>query len=233
MSKSILSFLGAFAILTSAAVQANASLQITSSVGGQPLTGSGITYVTFDSLPLGNAGGVDSGITVSFAPDAEVVAGAASGLYAAPVISNGNGANFGQVDGVDTTRYLTSGKDASPNIGAATILSFTSHQNYFGLLWGSVDDYNTLSFYDGATLVGSLTGADVAFPANGDQGVNGTVYANIISTLPFNKVVATSSEYAFEFDNVAYGVVPEASTIAVWSVLGLIGFAAFKKRNEK
>ena len=68
---------------------------------------------------------------------------------------------------------------------------------YFGLLWGSVDNYNTLSFYNGSTLIGTITGADITPTATGDQGVNGTFYVNLVSTTPFDRVVATSSQYAF------------------------------------
>ncbi len=46
-----------------------------------------------------------------------------------------------------------------------------SSYNYFGLYWGSIDDYNWLKFYDGDTLLGTITGLDViaAGTALGDQ----------------------------------------------------------------
>jgi hypothetical protein len=105
-------------------------------------------------------------------------------------------------------------------------------------LWGSVDDYNTLSFYNGANLVGSITGADVGPNTNGNQGINGTFYANIDSNLAFDSVVASSSNYAFEFDNVAYDsvpqqappppAVPEPSTLALFCA-GILGFAGLRR----
>ena len=58
-------------------------------------------------------------------------------------------------------------------------------------------------FYDGANLLFSYTGLDVDQLANGSQSAAGTLYVNIISDTAFNRVVASSTSYAFEFDNVA------------------------------
>ena len=38
--------------------------------------------------------------------------------------------------------------------------------NYFGLYWGSMDDYNTLTFYSGSNAILSITGADVITALN-------------------------------------------------------------------
>jgi len=207
---------------------ARATLIISAAVGSAP---TGANYVNFDSLPLGNSGGVSSGLGVSFTSgDGATVAGALANKYAAPYLSNSNGALFGDSNnGPDTTDYLSTG------IGSIT-LTFSTGQKYLGLLWGSVDDYNSLSFYDGATLVGSVTGTDVWPSANGNQGVNGTFYANINSDVAFDSVVASSTNYAFEFDNVAYdshdpGKVPEPSTLALLCA-GLLGFAALGRMNR-
>lgn len=192
---------------------AQAALMVNSSVGGAP---TGVTYVDFNLLPLGNAGGVSGGLTVSYSGTGQTVIGAQSGLYAAPFLSNNNGAVFGTAgNGADPTRYLSTG------IGTVTLL-LPGDMQYFGLLWGSVDNYNSLEFWDGALMVGSLTGTDVWAGANGDQGANGTFYVNINSTLAFDRVVAKSSQYAFEFDNVAYNptsTVPEPGTLALFGTL--------------
>lgn len=176
------------------------AIMINSSVGGAP---TGVSYVNFDDLSLGSGGGISAGpsgsVGVSFTSgDSKAVQGSASGLYAAPFLSGLNGSGFGNpAAGADTTTYLSTG------IGSVE-LTFSGLQQYFGLLWGSVDNYNTLSFYNGATLVDSVTGSQVIGIPNGDQGVNGTVYVNINTSSQFNRVVASSTQYAFEFDNVAY-----------------------------
>jgi hypothetical protein len=179
--------------------------------------------------------GPNGSAQVVLVPDALAVQGSAAGLYAAPYLSGGNGAGFGapdQPNGVDTTTYLTSGKDGSPNVGAKVELLFSGPQLYLGLLWGSVDAYNTLLFYNGNSLVDTVTGAMVLASPNGDQGINGTVYANINTTSAFNKVVFTSSQYAFEFDNVAYSAspVPDGGTTLILLGLAIGGMGLVRQR---
>lgn len=217
--------------LCAAATTASATAVLSGSVGGVPAGAD--NYENFDTLPLGGAGGVTpTGITVAFVTDAGAVQGASSGKYAAPFLSNGNGTLFGDAsDGADTTTYLTSGS-ADNNANAQVSLTFASPQRYFGLLWGSVDNYNTLDFFSGGVNVASFTGDDVSNSAGlgncsaGNQGALGTCYVNInFLTGSFDKVVAHSSLYAFEFDNVAFSTnpigVPEPGAAGIF-LLGLL-----------
>jgi hypothetical protein len=227
-------------VIASAALIASSALAspltVSGSVGGAP---TGVTLDNLDILPLGAAGGTTAtGIQVSFTPDAGAVQGSSSGHYAAPYLSGGNGTGFGlaggnQADGPDATTYLTAGGITN----ASVVLQLPGYQKYFGLLWGSVDDTNTLSFYDGATLVGSINGADVIGSPNGDQGVNGTVYVNVVSTIAFDRVVATSNDhYAFEFDNLAFNPnapvpAPEPITLSLFGA-GLAGLGLARRRRK-
>ena len=215
--------------LALAAQGAMASISFTGSVGGVPL--GGMTYDNLNSLALGNATQTSSsGVQVSFTGDGGVFLGSTS-TYAAPYLSSGQGALFGDANGPDASNYVSSG------IGSATLL-LPGPQSYLGFLWGSVDLYNTLSVYNGATLLQSFTGADLNPSANGDRGANGTYYVNITSTSLFDKVVATSTQYAFEIDNLAFNnggpgpsEVPEPATFVLFG-LGLAGLGLAARRRK-
>jgi hypothetical protein len=130
-------------------------------------------------------------------------------------------------DGLYATPYGDATNYLAVLGGGSEQIAFSGVKTSFGLYWGSVDTYNSLTFYDGNTSVATISGTDVAPPlaANGGQ----TDYASngyvLISALPqFDRVVAASSSNSFEFDNVVAGgtsAVPEPST---WAML-LLGFA--------
>jgi len=231
----------AFALGAASVSSASMAALISASVGGAPV-GAGM-YENFDNL-AGTGGLSAQGIMVSFSGTG---AGAialpdAPGYYAAPFLSGSNGTPFGDLhaNGRDETQYLTTG------IGEVTLQLAESHQ-YFGLLWGSVDDYNSLSFYSGTTLLFSITGHDVDALASGNKGADGTLYVNINSDTPFDRVIASSTSYGFEFDNVALSVnsiglpeigvvsdpnlVPEPGTLVLFGLGLLAGVVARHRRT--
>lgn len=221
-----------------------ASITVSANVGALP-SRSDINRLDFDLFDLGgdtqSTGPIGDGVAVSFSPDGQVVAGSVLGKYAAPWITTlqdnlFSGENYGEDGGPDKTKYLTSGIETGSTAPGAfhgsVTLTFANPQKYLGLLWGSVDTYNTLSFYDGSTFLGSITGNQLLASPKGDQGPDGTVYANINSDTAFTKVIATSSQYAFEFDNVAYAQrnVPDGgSTLALLG--GVITFLGAVRRK--
>ena len=232
MNKAIRFYAVTFALSATLVSSASTAALLNASVGGVPV-GAGV-YENFDNL-AGTGGLSAEGLTVTFSGTGAGTATLpdAPGQYASPFISGSNGTPFGnpQASGPDQTQYLTTG------IGQVS-LELNGYHQYFGLLWGSVDDYNTLSFYDGNTLLFNFTGLNVDGMANGNQGAAGTFYVNINSDTPFNKVVASSTGYAFEFDNVALAVNPvelpetvsEPGTLALLG-LGLLGGMAARRRQ--
>ncbi|QYE33276.1 PEPxxWA-CTERM sorting domain-containing protein (plasmid) [Polymorphobacter sp. PAMC 29334] len=135
-----------------------------------------------------------------------------SGQYAAPL--------------GDTTQYLTvlGGQIASLAISPAVkALSF---------YWGSIDNYNTVSFFSGSALVASFTGSQVpAAPADGSQGAptNNRRVSFGFDGAAIDRVSFASSSNSFELDTVA-GAVPEpASWVMLVAGFGLVGAAARRR----
>lgn len=108
--------------------------------------------------------------------------------------------------------------------------------NYFGLYWGSIDNYNAIAFYKNNVLLNTFNGAAATATANGDQFANSTNrYINFFSTGlgdSFDEIRFTSTSNAFESDNHAFREVPEPLTILGTAIaLGFGGF--FKSKSSK
>jgi hypothetical protein len=118
----------------------------------------------------------------------------------------------------DSTPYLSVAFPHSSGLETFTAAAGQDY-NYFGLYWGSIDDYNWLSFYNGSTLLGTVTGNDVikAGAQLGDQTAPGSNrYVNFfLNDMSFDRIVFGTSGYAFESDNHAYAQVPEPGMLAL------------------
>ncbi|MEJ0037496.1 MAG: PEP-CTERM sorting domain-containing protein [Gammaproteobacteria bacterium] len=157
---------------------------------------SGVTTYNFDSgaKPAGYSG------------DGWVLPGSLSGIAAAPA--------------GDDTPFLSV---AFPK--AAGIETFSAAPgelyNYFGLYWGSIDDYNWITFYNGDTQLATITGTDVIQSGTslGDQVAAGSNrYVNFfLNDMWFDHIVFGTGNYAFESDNHAFGQVsvPEPGMLAL------------------
>jgi hypothetical protein len=193
-------------------------------IGAGAAPNSGMTYTTFDNAVLGSTTQTTStGITASFTGGAGFVRGSVPGQYAAPVLTNGQGALFGQADGPDTTTFISTGT------GTAT-LSFANPTKNVSLFWGSVDSFNTLTlfFADGSTAL--VPGGFARATTNIGQ----TVYYGFSSATPFTGLSFTSTANSFEFDSIAtdaVAAVPEAATWATMIVgLGVVGSTLRRRR---
>jgi hypothetical protein len=135
----------------------------------------------------------------------------------------------------DNTQYLATLPGSRRTIEASSSQSL----NYFGLYWGSVDPFNSISFFNGNTQVGpTFSRAQVAdaFAAAGfgrlpAGGLNGSTYVNFFANTgeSFNRVVFNSRGTAFESDNHAFRVVPTPALLP--GLIGM-GLAALRKRKE-
>jgi hypothetical protein len=135
--------------------------------------------------------------------DYEIVIGSVSGYYAQPA-------------GTDT-EYLTV---PNPKVSGSATFTLGAESDYFGLFWGSVDAYNSISFFLGGDLISSYSGTDLvgATFANGNQvSLNSNRYINFFfGSDKFDTVTLTSTSRAFESDNHAYrnlSTVPEPSAL--------------------
>lgn len=164
----------------------------------------------------------NSGKPAQYSGQGSVLSGSLSGKYATP-------AN-------DATPYLSVAYPAQSGIETFTATLGASY-NYFGLYWGSIDDYNSLSFYNGATLVAAVSGLDViqAGTALGDQTAAGSNrYVNFtFQDATFDRIVFNTTQYAFESDNHAFGnvSVPEPTSLALFGI-GLLGAGIARRRRN-
>jgi hypothetical protein len=195
---------------------AKAQLYVTANIGGVP-TVSGATLENFDEpspsiLTLSGNAWLFTGFTSQGTP---------------PYFSGATAAYFGESPavGFDNSQYV------AVNGGTAT-LSFSTPQNYFGILCGTIDAPNRLTFYDGANnVIGTVLGSDIPGITLGSGLPSDTSYVNITSTIPFSKVVADNVGDSFEFDDVAYTlVVPEPASSVLFSAgLCILGFVLRRK----
>jgi hypothetical protein len=136
----------------------------------------------------------------------------------------------------DTTPYLSVAFPESAGSETFTAAPGTSY-NYFGLYWGSIDDYNSIEFFLGNTSLGKFTGLNViqTGTALGDQvsaGSNRYVNFWFRDELEFDRVVFNTTNFAFESDNHAYARVPEPGTFALMGA-GFAAFAFMRRRRRE
>jgi hypothetical protein len=203
---------------------AKAQLYVTADIGGVP-TVSGATLENFNEQS-------PSILTLSGA--AHLLTGANYGVaYVPPYFSGSTAAFFGEspTTGLDSSQYVVVEGQVS---NSSATLSFATPQHYLGLLWGSIWRTDSLTFYDSANnVIGTVLGTDVPTAVfDGQVGLINTSYVNITSTTAFSRVVATSANNSFEFDDVAYAqVVPEPASLSLLA-FGMFGITLLRRRQR-
>lgn len=165
---------------------------------------------------------------------AQIVNGSASGEYAAPNPYQPDPTNF-----------------VSVYSGGAAVFNLTQGATQFGIVWGSVDSSNSLTFYGaggvaGGNVLGTVTGSSImaTLPgvnttggpgAGSNWNPGGTVFADIVSSAPIYAVVVGSGQNSFEFDRVAVSSVPLPAALPLFGagLAGLAGFGWFGARKSK
>ena len=152
----------------------------------------------------------------------QLATGSVSGVYAAPAL--------------DASQYAVVPMAGMPTGTATLDLSGLGPLGTLSFYWGSIDSYNFVKFFSGATEIFSMDGTMMP-PASGDQFAAGTNRRAFFSFAPTDNVTSMqfiSNGVAFEFDDVAISAaVPEAST---WAMLiagfGIVG-AAMRRRSVR
>jgi len=197
--------------LTLIAASMSANAAVITFTSGQYSTVAGATVVDFEGgiLPLGYSGA------------GSVLNQSVSGMSAAPA--------------GDSTYYYSVAYPQLSGVGKFQAQVGVSY-DYFGLYWGSMDAYNTLSFYSNGSLIERITGSDViaAGTALGDQTAAGSNrYVNLSFAQAFDRIDFETTNYAFETDNHAFARinVPEPATLGLFA-LGLLGASVTRRRRN-
>jgi hypothetical protein len=162
-----------------------------------------------------NSGSAPTSGVAQYSATNNVVTGNVVGKYASP--PNNNSAFF----------------TVGPSTNTTATITFTQSVNYFGFFAGSLDSHNSIQFLNGNTVISTLSGTQIAslggFSANGDQKVG--LFINIYPSSTnefFNRIILSSSSFAFETDNHAYRIgntvdvpVPEPNPLPAVLTFGL------------
>jgi hypothetical protein len=147
-------------------------------------------------------------VTLYILPGAQVAQGSASGVYAAPYLSSDNGDGFGsgvrrsgQWDRPHALPVHRQDRRFNTRHHHSVLCSAQQISRSAG---GSIDTYNHISFYMDAQPIrcGEWKRSGVCRGERRRPGSERNPIREHHSDLPFNTVIFTSDNYAFEFDNI-------------------------------
>lgn len=130
----------------------------------------------------------------------------------------------------DTSSYLAVA--STTPVGSETI-TLGAVDNYFGLLWGSIDTYNSVQFLLNGNVVATVGGSSVlasGTPSGNQFDPGSNEYVNFTVAGGFNEVKLNTTSYNFEVDNLAFANVPEPGMFGLFGV-GLV--ALFVRRRVR
>jgi len=128
----------------------------------------------------------------------------------------------------------------SSSVPAQATFDFGFASNTFGMRWGSIDSYNLFEFLLDGTVVGSVSGTQVANSAalmasngNGNFHLDRFVRFEGVGSTMFDSIRFHTTNFGFETDghHVATASVPGPMPMALFA-LGLAGIGLFGKRRR-
>lgn len=160
--------------------------------------------------------------------------GSVPGTYRSPFEKNCCSGQFeSPVVGYQNSVYtsIQAGSSATYNVSAGA--------NVLSILWGSPDDYNTISFYDGVgglgTLIYSITGNS---PPIHHETLGHVYVVFTFANILFKSVVLSTGANAFEFAALAFSNTPNQTPLPLPAAFplfaaGLGGLAWLARRSRK
>jgi len=123
---------------------------------------------------------------------------------------------------------------AGPSSTSPAVMTFLNGTSFLGLLWGSPDQYNTLTIRDNNNVAYIFTTSSLGFPVqNGDQSFNQYVQFMASAGTLISTVTFASGIDAFETTQFTVTPIPEPETYALMLAgLAALGFVSRRRKQD-